>query len=145
MAGLPLQPVILRYGEVKHTAHADQHVSTGFLATVHAPCQLPSRVLRSPTFCGGVQGSVSPAWESIAAPRHILLMLCHPFHSLTVCKARSACLGNDSIVILFEASLAFVVVAAPSLRGTHIWAMRSYPCTCPARPRRPTLCSLRGT
>ena len=41
--------------------------------------------------CAGLQGAVSPAWESISAPRHILLMLCHPVHSLTIYKARPAC------------------------------------------------------
>ncbi|MEW5320110.1 MAG: hypothetical protein WDW38_011208 [Sanguina aurantia] len=31
----------------------------------------------------GVQGRVSPAWESIDAARHLLLLLCEPVHTLT--------------------------------------------------------------
>lgn len=34
------------------------------------------------------QGPMSPAWESIEALRHILLMLCHPFHAVTAYEAR---------------------------------------------------------
>ena len=50
---------------------------------VAAPCpaaQPQARPLR--------QGGVSPAWESISAQRHLLLMLCQPCHALTVYKAR---------------------------------------------------------
>ncbi|BDA48874.1 probable lysophosphatidylcholine acyltransferase 1 [Coccomyxa sp. Obi] len=43
LAGVPVQPVILKYGK----------------------------------------GRVSPAWESISAPRHIFLMFATPFHSIT--------------------------------------------------------------
>lgn len=43
LAGLPVQPVIIKYGK----------------------------------------GPVSPAWESISAVRHLLLMLTQPFHSVT--------------------------------------------------------------
>ncbi|MEW5304401.1 MAG: hypothetical protein WDW36_007012 [Sanguina aurantia] len=34
----------------------------------------------------GVQGRVSPAWESIDAARHLFLLLCEPVHTLTCYK-----------------------------------------------------------
>jgi len=54
LAGLPVQPVIIKYG-------------------------------KSP---------ISPAWESISAIRHLLLMLTQPFHSVTCYMVRARARGG---------------------------------------------------
>ena len=38
---------------------------------------------------GIVQGRVSPAWDSIRAPRHLFLLLTNLFHSLTAYEVRA--------------------------------------------------------
>lgn len=45
-----------------------------------------------------VQEPVNPSWETIPAPWHIFLMLCNPFHSLTVTEVGLDC---DTLSVLF--------------------------------------------
>jgi hypothetical protein len=42
-----------------------------------------SKAVGPTTFPVPGQGRVSPAWESISAPRHIFLMFANPFHTVT--------------------------------------------------------------
>ena len=98
LAGLPVQPIILRYGEVggriggwmdpdgwldgRHDGARAGAGGRGRVARrAPSPCERarPSRTPPAPR----AQGAVSPAWESIGALRHLLLMLTAPFHSVT--------------------------------------------------------------
>ena len=91
VAGVPLQPIVLRYDEVGHIAQLALPCQLAWAS--YDMCMHPANAMHPAElrFCAGLQGTVSPAWESISAPRHILLMLCHPFHSLTIYKACPAC------------------------------------------------------
>ena len=82
LAGAPVQPVILKYGEVS--------ISFWLLASAALSCCSKSEGYSCTgtlqlTLDGHVwQGSVSPAWESISAPQHLFLLLANVCHSVTV-------------------------------------------------------------
>jgi hypothetical protein len=40
-------------------------------------------------------GGVSPTWESIDATRHLLLMMCQPFHTVTCYEVSSVCRASE--------------------------------------------------
>ena len=92
LAGAPVQPVILKYGEVS--------ISFWLLASAALSCCSKSEgnsctETLELTLDGHVwQGSVSPAWESISAPQHLFLLLANVCHSVTVyevCALAPAC------------------------------------------------------
>ena len=90
LAGAPVQPIILKYGKV-----------TDFLwlleptAMKHCPGNSCPEALEL-TLDGHVwQGSVSPAWESISAARHLFLLLANVCHSVTVFEVHTFALTCD--------------------------------------------------
>ena len=63
---------------------------------VHLPCLAAART-EAPF--AAVQGKVSPAWESISAPRHLFLMFTSVSHSVTAYEVGHA---SQKCVIAFH-------------------------------------------
>ena len=78
LAGAPVQPVVLKYGKAS------------LFWSKHYCCILGHGLLFL-TDTVNVQGGVSPAWESISAPRHLFLMFAGLCHCVTAYEVRMGC------------------------------------------------------
>lgn len=112
IAGVPVQPTILKYGLVRagrgSNPQCSVHVSD---ASIVCSWHLRVRVwLCRTTLCGkctadnrhsrlrecATQSRVSPAWETIGGIRHIFLMLANPLHSVTVYEVHICALSASA-------------------------------------------------